>query len=384
MAPAPRRGIAHFRDAAARTRFLAAYDAMLATWPRAPIARTLDTAFGSTCVQTIGGDSGTPIVLLHALGVSSVTWATFAAAGNAAGHPIHAIDTITDAGRSTPTAPVRTADQLMRWLDQVLDGLGLEHPHLVGASYGAWMALRHALHAPGRVASITAMDPPAAFGRPPVGFVLAMLRGGIGARLDRSDATLYPLLRRLHNGVLPAEPLLELSMASIRGFVVRQPFPKRLTDVELGSLSAPVLYQVGDATPIVDAYRAADRVRRLVPDAEIDVLTGAGHALPIERADEVEMRASAVHRRRRRLSDGSAIRPETARQAPRATIGETATVTQDEEQIDVPADRCRHRRIARRHHRGRSRDGAGAPERCDAARGQCAPDDDALPARGSQ
>jgi len=290
MAAGAARRISHFRDDASRTRFLAAYDAMLATWTCAPATRTVDTSSGPTCVQTLGDGERTPIVLLHALGVASVTWATLAVACAAAGHPVVAIDTVTDAGRSTQTAPIRDAAGLASWLDEVLDALDVARAHLVGASYGAWMALRHALDAPDRVASVTAMDPPAAFGRPPAGFVLAMVRGGIVAKLDRSDARLYPLLRQLHNGALPTEPLLELSVASIRGFVVRQPFPRRLSDAELRAITTPVLYLVGGATPIVDAERAVARARQFLPHVEAEVLAGAGHALPIERAAEVEAR----------------------------------------------------------------------------------------------
>jgi len=117
-----------------------------------------------------------------------------------------------------------------------------------------------------------------------------MVRGGIKAHFAKSDEALLPLLARLHNGTLPTEPLLGLSLASIRGFVVRQPFPRRLSDDELRAITAPVLYLVGGATPIVDAERAADRARRLIPKVEVDVLPGAGHALPIERPAEVEAR----------------------------------------------------------------------------------------------
>src|SRR4051812_9013728 len=100
MAADTARRISHFRDDASRTRFLAAYDAMLATWTRPAVARTVDTAFGPTWVQTLVDGDRTPIVLLHPLAVASVTWANFAAACAAAGHPVFAIDTVTDAGRS--------------------------------------------------------------------------------------------------------------------------------------------------------------------------------------------------------------------------------------------------------------------------------------------
>ena len=42
--------------------------ALLATWSRRPVAHTLDTTFGTTHVQEIGGGTGTPIVPVAIVG----------------------------------------------------------------------------------------------------------------------------------------------------------------------------------------------------------------------------------------------------------------------------------------------------------------------------
>jgi len=284
------RGMGHFRDDAARARFLAAYDSLLATWPEPPSSCDVPTTVGSTHVNSLDGGGGTPVVLLHPLAVSSASWYANAGAFAAAGHPVHAVDTITDAGRSTQTARLRGDVAIAGWLDEVLDGLGLRRAHLVGVSYGAWLAMNQARHARARLLSVTAIDPPAAVGRPPLGLVAAMARGAIAGRIGRSDDALYPPLRLLHNGALPEAALLELSVASIRGFVVPIALPRRFSDSELAAFTTPMLYLVGGNTPVVNARRAAERVQRLVPSIDTAVVAGAGHALPLERPVEVNER----------------------------------------------------------------------------------------------
>jgi pimeloyl-ACP methyl ester carboxylesterase len=45
------------------------------------------------------------------------------------------------------------------WLDELLAKLSDRPAHLVGFSYGGWVAMNQAIRAPGRLASITLLDP---------------------------------------------------------------------------------------------------------------------------------------------------------------------------------------------------------------------------------
>jgi pimeloyl-ACP methyl ester carboxylesterase len=281
------RGLAHFKDDAARARYFPAYDAVLATWPEVPSARAVPTRFGSTHVNVLERPDGSPVVLLHPLAVASVSWYASAGALAAAGHPVYAPDAITDAGRSVQTERVRTNADSATWLNDVLDGLGIERAHLVGVSFGGWLTMNQGRIAPERVASMTAIDPAGAVGRPPLPFLAAMVRGAINGRFGRSDHPLDSLLRTMHNGRLPDEPLLELSYASIRGFVPAQPIPRRFSDDELRALTPPMLFVIGGATCVTDATKAVDRVRRLVPNVEAVLIPGTGHSVTLERADQV-------------------------------------------------------------------------------------------------
>ncbi|MFD0971362.1 alpha/beta fold hydrolase [Plantactinospora endophytica] len=64
-----------------------------------------------------------------------------------------------DADPSVPRALMTPPAACAAWLDEVLAQL-TDHPaHLVGFSYGGWIAMNQATRASERVASITLLDP---------------------------------------------------------------------------------------------------------------------------------------------------------------------------------------------------------------------------------
>ena len=282
------RKLGRFRSDAARRRYLAAYDAALEYWPAAPSHQDIETTFGTTHVLMSGPAMGTPIVLLHAIAVSSPAWYADIAALSAA-HPVYAIDTITDPGRSSQSAPVRNGDDFAAWLSEVLGALHLDGVHLVGLSYGGWLALNHARHSSNGIASITCVDPVGALGRPKTLFMIKMVPDSLLA-LAKSEKAIHRLLALLNNGAVPTQPLLELSVAGLRTFVAKQPFPKRMSDEDLHSITLPTLVFLCEHSPVNDARRAAERARRCIPNVTVEVVADSGHMLPIEHPEQFTRR----------------------------------------------------------------------------------------------
>ncbi|MGH1551276.1 alpha/beta fold hydrolase [Streptomyces sp. L7] len=107
----------------------------------------------SCCCPAAGSDLG---VLVRA-----------GAAGFArAGHRVHAVDLVGFPGRSIPARGrrPRTVADLTTWLDAVFDGLDVTSAaDLGGHSYGGWIALHYALHAPGRIRRLFLLDPTQCF-----------------------------------------------------------------------------------------------------------------------------------------------------------------------------------------------------------------------------
>src|SRR5215472_5639413 len=170
--------------AAGSTRFLAAYDTMIDRWP-GPVDRLdLRSGYGTTRVIACGPPDGEPLVLLHGGGTSAAVW--FAnAADLGRTRRLYAVDRIGEAGRSVPgDRPVRTAADLLGWLDAVLGGLGVGRADLCGHSYGGWLALSYARHAPERVRKLVLLDPTQCFAGFRAGYLLrampALLRPTAG------------------------------------------------------------------------------------------------------------------------------------------------------------------------------------------------------------
>jgi pimeloyl-ACP methyl ester carboxylesterase len=281
-------GVGHFRNDDARDAYLATYDRALAAWPAAPTTSHVETAVGTTCVHSLGPRSGSPIVLLHAIAVASPMW--FRAVGALSErHPVYALDTITDAGRSAQREAIDDAAGMAGWLEDVLAELELDRVHLVGLSYGGWLALNQAQHAPDRLTSVTVIDPPGAIGSAQVKPMLGMVPDALRAKFGKSDVALRRLIARLNNGTPPPEPVLELAMSGLRAYKSRAPRPKRISDDDLRSISTPTFLMLCDASPVNHARRAEQRATECMPQVTVTVVEG-GHMLPVEHSADFTSR----------------------------------------------------------------------------------------------
>ena len=119
----------------------------------------VETATATTRVHAYrphpGGD---PVVLLTGAGGNAAAWFPHVAALAGDG-PVYGIDMPGDANPSVPRAPMTPPASCAAWLDELLGKLSDRPAHLVGFSYGGWVAMNQAIRAPRRVASITLLDP---------------------------------------------------------------------------------------------------------------------------------------------------------------------------------------------------------------------------------
>src|SRR5215468_3148214 len=153
--------ISSFTSDRAKEKFLAAYGRTLdRLWPADRISMDVPTASGVTRVYQTGRADGVPVVLLPGAGGNSLMWHRYVERLGR-DRRVLAIDPVGEPGMSTQDGPM---DDVARWLDEVLAGVAAERPHLVGCSYGGWIALRYAMQFPDRVATLTLLDP-AGFGR---------------------------------------------------------------------------------------------------------------------------------------------------------------------------------------------------------------------------
>ncbi|GAA2722597.1 alpha/beta fold hydrolase [Actinocorallia aurantiaca] len=272
--------IGRFTGETARERFLEAYDEAMRLWPDPRSGAEVETSYGTVYVHRYGPESGEPVVLLHGHGANASTWyPQIEALGER--HPVFAVDTLDDPGRSVQSVLAAGSEDNARWLDEALAALDLEDVHLVGHSYGGWLALNQAIHAPGRLASVSLLDP-GGLQKVPRRFYVNLVAGALAMGAPRRFRP--RLARLLANSALVSPPeLLRPAMLAARAFRPSARPPARpFTDEELRSVGVPVLALLAQRSVLLDPVSAGARLRSLLPSARVEIVPAAGHGLPLE------------------------------------------------------------------------------------------------------
>jgi pimeloyl-ACP methyl ester carboxylesterase len=256
-------------DDAARERFMAAYERALALWPQPCEELDIETVTATTRVHAYrphpGGD---PVVLLsmfNAVGMYPHV------AALAADGPVYGVDFPGDANPSIPRALMAPPQNCAAWLDELLSKLSDRRAHLVGFSFGGWMAMNQAIRAPGRVASITLLDP-AGLTKLDARFWCWMSITGL------ATMTPMPLRRRLARWLdspgMVEPDLIKLMWAGTRGYHAEPKFPDILTDHELRAINVPTLLVTGARSALLTPAEARAR-GSVMPHAQIAVVAGS-------------------------------------------------------------------------------------------------------------
>jgi pimeloyl-ACP methyl ester carboxylesterase len=282
---------------AAREAFMTAYDRAFALWPQPYEEFDVETATTTTRVHAYRPRAGgAPIVLLMGAGFNASYWYLHVAALAQDG-PVYAIDMPGDPNPSVARAPLTSPDAGAAWLDELLGQLSTgQHgagqlgdgpAHLVGLSYGGWVAMNQAIRAPGRVASLTLLDPAG----------LTKLDARFWWWLSISGlATLTPMPLRRHlarwldSPFMLEQELIKLMWAGSRGFRMEPKFPGVLTDDELRAITVPVLLITGARSALLTPAEARSR-GSLMPHAEVAIVPGSHGGF--DRIDELNTRMVA-------------------------------------------------------------------------------------------
>jgi pimeloyl-ACP methyl ester carboxylesterase len=283
--PAPEGEPGSWVSDAARETFMAAYERAFALWPQPAEEFDVETATATTHVHAYRPHpGGEPVVLLSAFNAAS--WYPHVAALGRDG-PAYGIDMPGDANPSVPRALMTPPAACAAWLDELLGKLSDRPAHLVGFSYGGWMAMNQAIRAPGRVASITLLDP-AGLTKLDARFWLWFSISGL------ATLTPMPLRRRLarwlDSPAMLQPELMRLMWAGTRGYRAEPKFPAILTDDELRAITVPTLLITGARSALLTPAEARAR-GSLMPQAEVAIVPGSHGGF--DRVDELNDRIAA-------------------------------------------------------------------------------------------
>ncbi|MFF4948227.1 alpha/beta fold hydrolase [Streptomyces chattanoogensis] len=286
-----RADVGRYVNDALRERYFTACDALYAMG--APLRAELDveTSFGTTHVYRYGptdpaAQSRTPIVLVHGAGSCSAMWYPNTAALSA-DRPVYALDTPGDPGRSVQREPIHQPERAAQWLDETLAALGLDRVHLIGSSYGGWLTLNQAHRKPGRLASVTLLDP-GGLERVGLRFFVWIF---ISLFATSAPKALRPRLAAwLEQPVIIVPELRTMIRSGVRAYRIRRPAPLPLSADELRTIRTPLYLLLGKRSLLVHPQRQVERVPRLIPGARAEIVSNTGHGPQIDHAEQINRR----------------------------------------------------------------------------------------------
>ncbi len=276
-----------FRSVEAKKKFLCAYDARAALWPMPSETTLIETSYGQTFVRITGEVNSPPIVLLHGHSENSLNWLPNIE-DLSQSYRTYAIDIISDPGRSIYTKMMKTVDDFTHWLDEVFDGLGLNHDiNLVGLSYGGWLVSHYGLKFPHKLRNLVLIAP-AGIAPFPLKFIifaifLSLFQFRIRFLFKRLTRWMFLDFLRLNeeNEQKFNEwfDFIYLGMETHKS----QPivFAKSLSDQQLRQLNVSTLFLTGENEIIYSVDKAINRILAVAPQIQIKVIKNAGHDLPM-------------------------------------------------------------------------------------------------------
>ena len=261
-----------YRTPAGEKAVMAIYDSILERWPIPCETLNVATRYGNTFVIASGQSALPTLVLLHGAGSNSAVWARDVVAYSRT-FRTYAVDLLGEAGRSASSRPSWDGPAYVEWLEDVLNALKVERTLLVGMSQGAWIALKYAIEKPDRVEKLVLISP-----------------GGVIP--DRASfvfrALFYSLLgkwgirrtvRMLYADQQVSLSVEERTVVLLSNFRTRMGLLPIFSDEELRRLTMPTLLLGGTKDALRDIENIATRLCLFVPQLDVVILPGAGHAV---------------------------------------------------------------------------------------------------------
>lgn len=262
-----------YKTEAGGREILRRYKENLAKWPVPAEHLRVPARDGETFVLVCGPDAAPPLLLLHGSGANATMWMGDVAVW-AKQFRVYAIDMIGEPGLSAPSRPPLDSEAYARWLDDVLDHLGLERAAIVGASLGGWLALDYATRRPDRVERLALLCP-GGVGRQKLGILVkALLYKPFGKwGIRRSLKAVAGIDAR------ETPEIAEYVALTFTHFLPRRDRLPVFPDEALRRLTMPVLVIVGGRDAMLDSHDTVKRLERTVPHASVTLLPEVAHSI---------------------------------------------------------------------------------------------------------
>jgi pimeloyl-ACP methyl ester carboxylesterase len=280
--------VGRFRTAEGRRVYAASYAAAMEQLPTPTRSMDLETDFGTVRVYEFSSArtrGSVPVVLLPGRTSGAPMWEANLP-GLAAERTVYGLDALGDAGMSVQSRRIADSEDQAAWLDQVLARMGRPKVHLVGHSFGGWLAANYAVRHSERVASLALLEPV---------FVFGGLRWQVYVKSIPASVPFLP--RSWRDAMLsnfggaeeidPDDPVVRMISDATEHYAATLPLPQRLSKDQLRSLPMPVYAAMAADSSMNDSAAATRVAQDNVRDLRIRNWPGATHSLPMEFPDRL-------------------------------------------------------------------------------------------------
>lgn len=269
-----------FRSEQGHSAYVRAYDAAMTRMPEPSATHDVPTAFGTVRAYAWGEAGGIPVLLLPGRSSGVPMWGE-----NLPDLLPHrrviAMDALGDAGMSVQTAPLRSLDDQAAWVDQALEGLGIERAHSVGHSFGGATAAAHAIRFPARLASLALLEPAFTLAWPPASTFFWTTVASLPVPQSWRDRALAAIGGVSVADIRARTPLSEMIATGSAEYRAALPMPVPLSDESLAGLRMPVYAAIASRSSLAGGRRAAARAGR-IPGGTVEVWPDTTHSLPMQ------------------------------------------------------------------------------------------------------
>ncbi|NSB13690.1 alpha/beta fold hydrolase [Clostridium beijerinckii] len=231
----------------------------------------VNTRYGKTFIISSGEKSNPPLILLHGSGMNSVMWLRDIKEYSKT-YRVYAIDMLGEPGKSDENRPSLSGASYAEWLKEVFENLSVERANIIGISLGAWLAIKFSISHPEMVSKLVLLCP-SGVGPQKKSFIFKAIAYGILG--EKGIDKLYYKV----NGNQPIpEEMLKYQKLIGKSFNYRKETIPVFSDNELKILTMPIVLFVGAKDIMLHSNKTARRLGNLLPHAQINILSEAGHS----------------------------------------------------------------------------------------------------------
>jgi len=266
-----------YKSSAGEARMLELYDSFQKGLGLDFNDQMIRTRFGATHVLIAGPEGGPPVVVTH-VGNSITPQGLHGQLPllKQEHYRLYAPDTIGHPGKSAQVRLSPRDQSYGQWLNDVLDGLGLESAAFIGGSFGAGIILRLVAYAPQRITKMALFVPSGIVAVPLTSMLFRITLPYLLYVLFPSRQRMLSAVQWMGNDI--DDDVLQLIEAVFQHVRVEAEMPRPATKAELANFSAPTLVIAAQKDAMFPGEAVTNRAQELFSNLKVvECLKGGTH-----------------------------------------------------------------------------------------------------------